>query len=46
MKKEDHLSKADTLRTGRWYGGKTNGEAAVEALSILDEIKKVCDIKI
>ncbi len=36
----------DTLRTGRWYGGKTNGESAVEALSILDEIKRMCDIKI
>jgi len=37
--------KLETLRTGRWYGGKTNGESAAEALSILDEIKRICDIK-
>jgi len=39
----DIFEKLDTLRHGRWYGGKGNGETIKKILSILDEIRKWCE---
>ncbi len=35
-----HFERLDTLRIGRWYGGKGNGEVQKEALKIVGEIEK------
>jgi len=47
-KGEDELSSLSndltTLRMGRWYGGKTNGESVKQAMKTLARIKEVCGI--
>ena len=35
-----HFERLDTLRMGRWYGGKGNGEVLEEALKIVGEIER------
>jgi hypothetical protein len=32
--------KIDAIRIGRWYGGRKNGEAAKEALSVVNRLKE------
>ncbi len=34
------FERLDTLRHGRWYGGKGNGEVLKEALKIIDRIER------
>jgi len=34
------FSELDTLRHGRWYGGKGDGETVVKVLEILDAIRR------
>ncbi len=34
------FERLDTLRHGRWYGGKGNGEVLKEALKIIDQIER------
>jgi len=35
-----HFERLDTLRIGRWYGGKGNGEVLEETLKIVGEIEQ------
>lgn len=37
------FERLETIRHGRWYGGKGDGDTIKEILSILDEIKKWCE---
>jgi hypothetical protein len=36
----ESFERLDTLRHGRWYGGKGNGEVLEEALEIIEEIER------
>jgi len=35
----DQFAKLDTIRHGRWYGGKGNGDTIKEVIKILDKIE-------
>jgi len=35
-----HFERLDTLRIGRWYGGKGNGEVVEESLKIIEAIER------
>jgi hypothetical protein len=34
----------EELRTGRWYGGKTNGDSAKRAMEIVHELEKMAGV--
>jgi hypothetical protein len=35
----------EEMRTGRWYGGKTNGESSKRAMEIVGELEKIAGVQ-